>query len=129
MTSLALPAAMATAGLLNAAEAAYASSVVDKDVSAGTHEKADQSNGPVCPPVGNLTFVDYGNGNCCPPVGNVTIVDYGTGHCCPPVGNVTIVDYGNWHCPPVGNSVFFDYSQQQIHQFERLEEAVKSVVD
>lgn len=102
MTSLALPAALATAGLLSTAEAAYAAVAPDAQTRTATYGYPEQ---PVsgdatltpgvshpCEPIGNVTITDYGH--CCPPVGNITITDYG--HCCN-VGNVTIPDWG-WIC-------------------------------
>ncbi|MEU6867452.1 hypothetical protein ABZ924_30115 [Streptomyces sp. NPDC046876] len=100
ITSLALPAALATAGLLSTAEAAYASLGPNTTVSAKYGQQI-QPLGDVtltpgaehpCPPFANVTITDYGH--CCTPVGNITIPDYG--HCCTPVGNITIPDYG--HC-------------------------------
>lgn len=110
ITSLALPAAMATAGLLNTAEAAYADAGADHTMSGGTHDMATQGDGHHCPPIGNITWVDYGHGHCSP-IGNIPFFDHGYGHHCPPMGNVTIVDYGH-HCPPVANATFFDYGLQ-----------------
>ncbi|MGP4004583.1 hypothetical protein [Streptomyces sp. 8N706] len=122
ITSLALPAALATAGLLNSAEAAFANSNgLDNNVPADSHEKASYGDGHHCPPLGNITWVDYGLGHC-DPIGNIPFFDHGYGNHCPPLGNVTIVDYGN-HCPPVANATFFNYdlpgSEAQKAQFAR----------
>ncbi|MFD7505253.1 hypothetical protein [Streptomyces sp. NPDC059850] len=102
MTSLALPAALATAGLLSTAEAAYAAITPDAQTGTAAYGSAGQPIGDdptltpgtmhPCEPIGNVTITDYGH--CCPPVGNITITDYG--HCCN-VGNVTIPDWG-WIC-------------------------------
>jgi hypothetical protein len=112
ITSLALPAVLATAGLVGTAEAAYASLGPDPAASA-KHGQQIQPIGDVtftpgsqahCPPFGNVTVTDYGH--CCTPVGNITIPDYG--YCCTPVGNVTVADYG-YCCTPVGNVTVADY--------------------
>ena len=102
MTSLALPAALATAGLLSSAEAAYAAIAPDTQTGTAAYgSPAQPMSGDVtltpgvghpCKPIGNVTITDYWH--CCPPVSNITITDYG--HCCN-VGNVTIPDYG-WFC-------------------------------
>lgn len=102
MTSLALPAALATAGLLSTAEAAYAAVAPDARTETATYGSSGQPmSGDVtltpglrhpCEPIGNVTITDYGH--CCPPVNNVTITDYG--HCCN-VGNITIPGWG-WYC-------------------------------
>ncbi|WP_063729834.1 hypothetical protein [Streptomyces sp. RTd22] len=102
MTSLALPAALATAGLLSTAEAAYAAVAPDTRTGTAAYGHSGQPmSGDVtltsgtshpCEPIGNVTITDYGH--CCPPVNNMTITDYG--HCCN-VGNVTIPDWG-WFC-------------------------------
>ncbi|WP_432587150.1 hypothetical protein ABVG11_16295 [Streptomyces sp. HD1123-B1] len=114
MTSLALPAALATAGLLSGAEAAYAAIAPDAQTRTATYGYPGQPMGDdvtltsgtshPCEPIGNVTITDYGP--CCPPVNNVTIADYG--HCCPPVNNMTITDYGHC-CPPVNNMTITDY--------------------
>ncbi|MCM2580519.1 hypothetical protein [Streptomyces meridianus] len=94
ITSLALPAAMATAGLLNTAAAAYAhSDAPAKSPQGDSQEHATYGHGHHCPPIGNITWFDYGDGGHCPPIGNISWFDYGHGHHCPPVGNMTIVDY------------------------------------
>ncbi|MDN0196696.1 hypothetical protein [Streptomyces sp. S.PNR 29] len=93
MTSLALPAALATAGLLNTAEAAYAAVAPDDHTGTATYGY----QGPL--PDGDVTLIP-GSAHPCPPIGNVTITDYG--HCCPPVGNITISDYGHC-CTHIGN--------------------------
>ncbi|GAA1664703.1 hypothetical protein [Streptomyces yatensis] len=113
MTSLALPAALATAGLLSTAEAAYAAIAPDTQTGTAAYGYSGQPmSGDVtlapgtshpCDPIGNVTITDYGH--CCPPVNNMTITDYG--HCCPPVNNMTITDYG--HCCNVGNVTIPDY--------------------
>ena len=100
ITSLALPAALATAGLLSTAEAAYAAIGPDTLTASAKYGYQGQSidgeagvtpvSGPPCTPIGNVTITDYGH--CCTPIGNVTITDYG--YCCTPIGNVTITDYG-----------------------------------
>ncbi|GAA3367976.1 hypothetical protein GCM10020367_64410 [Streptomyces sannanensis] len=116
ITSLALPAALATAGLLNTAEAAYAALGPDTPTASA---KQEQPIGDVtfipgtdrpCPPIGNVTITDYGH--CCTPVGNMTVTDYG--RCCTPVGNMTVTDYG--HSAPVGNVTICDYGH---HRHER----------
>jgi hypothetical protein len=115
MSSLALPAALATAGLLNTAEAAYAASLGSETPTAsapyghqgqsmGGDVTLTPSDGHPCTPIGNVTVTDYGH--CCTPIGNVTITDYG--YCCTPVGNVTITDYGHC-CTPIGNVTITDY--------------------
>ncbi|MEV6176018.1 hypothetical protein [Streptomyces sp. NPDC052015] len=119
MSSLALPAALATAGLLNTAEAAYAASLGSETPTAsapyghqgqsiGGDVTLTPSDGHPCTPVGNVTVTDYGH--CCTPIGNVTITDYG--HCCTPIGNVTITDYHHC-CAPVGNITICDYGHHQ----------------
>ncbi|MFE9623707.1 hypothetical protein [Streptomyces sp. NPDC006527] len=115
MSSLALPAALATAGLLNTAEAAYAASLGSETPTAsapyghqgqsiGGDVTLTPSDGHPCTPIGNVTVTDYGH--CCTPIGNATITDYG--YCCTPVGNVTITDYGHC-CTPIGNVTITDY--------------------
>ncbi|GAA3363143.1 hypothetical protein GCM10017744_056690 [Streptomyces antimycoticus] len=114
MTSLALPAALATAGLLSSAEAAYAAIAPDTQTGTAAYGYSGQPmSGDItltpatshpCDPIGNVTITDYGH--CCPPVNNMTITDYG--HCCPPVNNMTITDYGHC-CPPVNNMTITDY--------------------
>jgi hypothetical protein len=102
MSSLALPAALATAGLLNTAEAAYATAPGSEATTAsapyayqGQPISGDvtltSADGYPCTPIGNVTVTDYGH--CCTPVGNVTITDYNV--CCTPVANMTICDYGH----------------------------------
>ncbi len=114
MSSLALPAALATAGLLNTAEAAYAAALGSDTLTTSapyTHQGQQiggdvtltSGDGRPCTPIGNITVTDYGHcctpvdyGHCCTPVDYghcCTPVDYG--HCCTPVGNVTICDYGH----------------------------------
>ncbi|MFF7970288.1 hypothetical protein [Streptomyces sp. NPDC007905] len=99
MSSLALPAALATAGLLNGAETAYAAALASDSLpTSATH--ADQAMGDVtatsgsaypCTPIGNMTISDYVH--CCTPIGNLTITGYH--HCCAPVANLTFCDYGH----------------------------------
>lgn len=96
MTSLALPAALATAGLLSSAEAAYAA--VAPDARTATSTATSPYGYSEQPMSGDVTLTP-GTSHPCKPIGNVTITDYG--HCCPPVSNVTITDYG--HCCNVGN--------------------------
>ncbi|MEV2214963.1 hypothetical protein AB0H86_26565 [Streptomyces sp. NPDC050997] len=102
MSSLALPAALATAGLLNTAEAAYATALGPETLTAsapyahqgqliGGDVTLASVDGRPCAPIGNVTITDYGH--CCTPIGNMTITDYG--HCCTPISNVTICDYGH----------------------------------
>ncbi|MEU1800118.1 hypothetical protein [Streptomyces sp. NPDC019937] len=98
MTSLALPAALATAGLLSTAEAAYAAIAPDTQAATATYGY------PAHPVSGDVTLTP-GTSHPCEPIGNVTITDYG--HCCPPVSNITITDYG--HCCNVGNVTMPDY--------------------
>jgi hypothetical protein len=101
ISSLALPAALATAGLMNSAEAAYAAALSSEPLAtsaaSGQH---DQATGGVavtsgsehpCTPIGNVTITDYGH--CCTPMGNVTITGYH--HCCTPIANLTFCDYGH----------------------------------
>ena len=60
ITSLALPAAMATAGLLNTAATAYAhSDAPEKSKHSDSHEHATYGHGHHCPPMGNITWFDY----------------------------------------------------------------------
>ncbi|MEU7060258.1 hypothetical protein [Streptomyces sp. NPDC046197] len=101
ISSLALPAALATAGLLNGAEAAYAASVTsDSPATSATSGHPEQVIGGVavtsgaehpCTPIGNMTITDYGH--CCTPIGNMTITGYH--HCCTPIANVVFCDYGH----------------------------------
>ena len=102
MSSLTLPAARATAGLLQTAEAAYAAAPGSETLTASSPyaHQGQRIGGAVtltpgksvpCTPVGNVTITDYGN--CSTPVGNMTITDYG--YCSTPVGNVTLCDYGH----------------------------------
>ncbi|MER6997717.1 hypothetical protein [Streptomyces sp. NPDC000410] len=115
MTSLALPAALATAGLLNTAEAAYASLGPDTTTTTEYGQQERPIGDPAftqgperpCPPHGNITMTDYG-GDCCPPFNNQTMSDYG-GHCCPPFNNQTMSDYGGHCCPPINNQTMADY--------------------
>lgn len=85
MTSLALPAALATAGLLSTAEAAYAAVAPD------TQQTGTATYGYPGQPISGDVTLTPGTSHPCEPIGNVTITDYG--HCC----NVTIPDYG-WYC-------------------------------
>jgi hypothetical protein len=105
ITSLALPAALATASLLTSAEAAYAG-VINSDAmrvpTAYGHQEQSAagsiftpSTDHPCPPLGNVTFTDYGHHHGAP-VGNVTVADYGHHHSTP-VGNMTVADYGHHH--------------------------------
>ncbi|MET9524768.1 hypothetical protein [Streptomyces coeruleorubidus] len=121
MSSLALPAALATAGLLNTAEAAYAATLGSNTPTAsapytlqgqqiGGDVTLTSGDGHPCTPIGNVTVTDYGH--CCTPVGNITVTDYG--HCCTPVGNITVTDYGHC-CTPVGNMTICDYGHHQEH--------------
>ncbi|MFJ3310981.1 hypothetical protein ACIPSA_50265 [Streptomyces sp. NPDC086549] len=103
ITSLALPAVLATAGLLIPAEAAYASLVAD---SAGSVKYGQHIQ-----PMGDVTFTP-GSEHPCPPYANVTISDYG--HCCTPVGNMTISDYVHC-CTPVVNMTISDYGYCRDH--------------
>lgn len=121
MSSLALPAALATAGLLNTAEAAYAAALGQETLTASAPYayQGQPMSGDVTlipgddHPCQNLANVTIGNyGRCCPPIGNVTISNYG--HCCPPIANVTISDYGHC-CAPVANMTICDYGHHQDH--------------
>ncbi|UUU36445.1 hypothetical protein JIX56_45195 [Streptomyces sp. CA-210063] len=85
ITSLALPAALATAGLLGTAEAAYAAIGPDTLTASATYGYQGQ-------PIDGEASLTPGSGIPCTPIGNVTITDYG--YCCTPIGNVTITDYG-----------------------------------
>ncbi|MEU1464094.1 hypothetical protein ABZ467_25955 [Streptomyces sp. NPDC005727] len=101
ISSLALPAALATAGLLNGAEAAYATALAsDSLATSTTHGQAEHAKGDAavlsgaehpCTPIGNMTITDYVH--CCTPIGNMTITGYH--HCCAPVANLTFCDYGH----------------------------------
>ncbi|MET9765321.1 hypothetical protein ABZ016_40745 [Streptomyces sp. NPDC006372] len=120
MSSLALPAALATAGLLNTAEAAYAATLGSDTLTAsapytyqgqiGGDVTLTSGDGHPCTPIGNVTVTDYGH--CCTPIGNMTVTDYG--HCCTPIGNMTVTDYGHC-CTPVGNMTICDYGHHQEH--------------
>ncbi|GAA4312269.1 hypothetical protein GCM10023086_32770 [Streptomyces venetus] len=120
MSSLALPAALATAGLLNSAEAAYAAALGSDTLTASapyTHQGQQiggavltSGDGHPCTPIGNVTVTDYGH--CCTPIGNITVTEYG--HCCTPIGNMTVTDYGHC-CTPVGNVTICDYGHHQEH--------------
>ncbi|GGY37772.1 hypothetical protein [Streptomyces djakartensis] len=124
MSSLALPAALATAGLLNTAEAAYAAALGPDTPAASPYTHQGQQiggdvtltsgDGHPCTPIGNVTVTDYGH--CCTPVGNITVTDYG--HCCTPVGNITVTDYGHC-CTPVGNVTICDYGHHQENGHHR----------
>ncbi|MGW2639620.1 hypothetical protein [Streptomyces sp. NPDC001348] len=102
LSSLALPAALATAGLLNGAEAAYAAAAASDSLApSATHGHPDQAMGGVavtsgyehpCTPIGNMTITDYIH--CCTPIGNMTITGYHH-HCCAPIANLTFCDYGH----------------------------------
>lgn len=107
MSSLALPAALATAGLLNTAEAAYATAL-GSDTRTAAAPYAHQGQ-----PIGGDATLTSANGHPCSPIGNVTITDYG--HCCTPVGNITITDY-SYCCTPVGNITICDYGNHQEHE-------------
>jgi hypothetical protein len=133
ISSLALPAALATAGLVNNAEVAYAA-LLGSDALTASAPSAHQGQpmgdvtltpgvGHPCSNLGNVTTTDYGHcctsvgnvtitgyGHCCTPVGNLTITDYG--HCCTPVGNLTITDYG-YCCTTVGNVTICDYGHHE----------------
>ncbi|WP_149826029.1 hypothetical protein [Streptomyces tailanensis] len=106
MSSLALPAALATAGLLNTAEAAYATAL-GSDARTASAPYAYQGQ----PISGDVTLTSA-DGHPCTPLGNVTITDYG--HCCTPIGNVTLTDY-NVCCTPVANMTICDYEHHQEH--------------
>ncbi|MEU6555907.1 hypothetical protein ABZ915_37515 [Streptomyces sp. NPDC046915] len=102
VSSLALPAALATAGLLNGAEAAYAAAVASDSLpTTAAYGHPEQAMGGVtvtsgyehpCTPMGNMTITDYIH--CCTPIGNMTITGYHH-HCCAPVANLTFCDYGH----------------------------------
>ena len=110
ISSLALPAALATAGLLNTAEASYAALGQEALTAPAPYAHQGQPvSGDVtlipgvdhpCQNVANVTISNYGH--CCPPIANVTISDYG--HCCTPVANMTLCDYGHHH----GHHVSYD---------------------
>ncbi|MFF3910134.1 hypothetical protein ACFYZJ_30115 [Streptomyces sp. NPDC001848] len=122
ISSLALPAALATAGLLNTAEASYAAALGQDALtaSAASAYQGQPMSGDVtlipgvdhpCKNVANVTISDYSH--CCPPIANVTISNYG--HCCPPIANVTISDYGHC-CTPVANMTICDYGHHHGHR-------------
>jgi hypothetical protein len=102
LSSLALPAALATAGLLNGAEAAYAAATASDSLApSATSGHQEQAMGGVavvpgyehpCTPIGNMTITDYIH--CCTPIGNITISGYHH-HCCAPIANIPICDYGH----------------------------------
>jgi hypothetical protein len=101
ITSLALPAALATAGLLNTAEAAYAGTLGSEGMGApAEHRYQDHSAG------GRSIFDNGYHHHHCTPFGNVTMTDYG--HHCTPFGNMIMNDYGH-HCTPFGNMIMNDY--------------------
>jgi hypothetical protein len=106
MSSLALPAVLATAGLLNSAEAAYAAALGSETPTASA---PNPHHGQ---PIGGDVTLTSWDGNPCSPIGNVTITDYG--HCCTPIGNMTITDYGHC-CTPVANMTICDYGHHQEH--------------
>ena len=119
ISSLALPAALTTAGLLNTAEAAYAAlgpETVTAAPSVSAHEELPGAGATTvsaerpCKPYLNSTITDYSH--CCTPVANMTVTDYG--HCCTPVTNMTISDYG-YCCTTVANVVICDYGHHQQH--------------
>ena len=118
MSSLALPAALATAGLLNTAEAAYAAALGQETLTASAPyaHQGQPTSGDVtlipgedhpCKNLANVTISDYSH--CCPSVANVTISDYG--HCCAPVANLTICDYGHHH-DHQGSGHYSDYADR-----------------
>ncbi|MGW3689165.1 hypothetical protein [Streptomyces sp. NPDC005125] len=109
ITSLALPAALATAGLLNTAEAAYAATAgSDTLTSSAKYGYQEQ-------PMGDVTLAP-GSVHPCTPMGNVTITDYGH-HCCTPVGNMTVTDYGQYSTP-VGNVTVCYYGRHHEHGYD-----------
>ncbi|MGW1801477.1 hypothetical protein ACWCQN_37550 [Streptomyces sp. NPDC001984] len=71
ISSLALPAALATAGLLNTAEAAYAAALNAEPVTASAPYGYQQH-----PTSGDVALIS-GSAHPCTPMGNVTISDYG----------------------------------------------------
>ncbi|MFE7839698.1 hypothetical protein ACFU53_27680 [Streptomyces sp. NPDC057474] len=85
ITSLALPAALATAGLLSTAEAAYAAIGPDTLTASAKYGYQGQL-------IDGEASLTPGSGTPCTPIGNITITDYV--HCCTPIGNITIPDYG-----------------------------------
>ncbi|MFJ8360059.1 hypothetical protein [Streptomyces sp. NPDC093984] len=118
MSSLALPAALATAGLLNTAEAAYAATLGEETLTASApyaHQGQPMSGDLTlipgeehpCKNLANVTISDYSH--CCPSVANVVISDYG--HCCAPVANLTICDYGHHH-DHHGSGHYSDYADR-----------------
>lgn len=116
ISSLALPAALTTAGLLNTAEAAYAAlgpETVTAASPAYAHEGLPGAGATTvstehpCKPYVNSTIIDYSH--CCTPVANMTIGNY----CCTPVANMTI---GNYCCTTVANVVICDYGHHQEHR-------------
>ena len=106
ISSLALPAALATAGLLHAAEAAYTATLGSDTLEAST------TNGYRDPLIGSPVKLTSGDAKPCTPMGNVTITDYG--HCCTTMGNVTVTDYGHC-CTSMGNITVCDYGHHQDH--------------
>ncbi|GHJ98742.1 hypothetical protein SY2F82_05400 [Streptomyces sp. Y2F8-2] len=118
MSSLALPAALATAGLLNTAEAAYASALGQDTLTASApyaHQGQPMSGDATlipgaerpCKNLANVTISDYSH--CCPSMANVTISDYS--HCCPSMSNVIICDYGHHHGHH-GSGNYSDYADR-----------------
>ncbi|GKQ35294.1 hypothetical protein [Streptomyces sp. A012304] len=118
MSSLALPAALATAGLLSTAEAAYAAAAGSEPLTASARyahqgQSIDgdvalvSADGNPCTPMGNVTITDYGH--CCTPLANMTITDYS--HCCTPVSNVIVCDYGH-------HQEHHDHGHYQVHDHD-----------
>ncbi|MGW9032239.1 hypothetical protein ACWGQ5_51305 [Streptomyces sp. NPDC055722] len=106
ISSLALPAALATAGLLNTAEAAYAAAPSAGPVTASAPYGYQQH-----PTSGDVALIS-GSAHPCTPMGNVTISDYGH-HCRTHMSNVTFCDYGH-HCHThMSNVTFCDYGHHQ----------------
>jgi hypothetical protein len=102
LSSLALPAALATAGLLNTAEAAYATALSAEPVTASAPSGYQQH-----PTSGDVALIS-GFAHPCTPMGNVTISDYGH-HCCSHMSNVTFCDYGHHHSHHYDYDDDYDY--------------------
>ncbi|MEU1593642.1 hypothetical protein ABZ468_12505 [Streptomyces sp. NPDC005708] len=90
ISSLALPAALATAGLLNTAEAAYAAALNADPLAASAPSGYQQQ-----PTSGDVALISS-SAHPCTPMGNVTISHYGH-HCCSHMSNVTFCHYGHHH--------------------------------
>lgn len=105
ISSLALPAALATAGLLNGAEAAYAAALASDSLdTSATYVHPEQAIG--------VAAVTSGSGHPCTSIVNMTITDYV--HCCTPIGNMTITGYHH-SSTPIANLTYCDYGHHWQH--------------